>query len=138
MKSKVKILAIDKEEIILKSIRKALKSDEKNDFDITTCTTALEGLKFIRSDKYDLLLIDLFLPGMSGNELLRRINNVYKEIPVIIMSGFSSFGPPKTDFKTTGGESFSNTINILKKPFTTEELKIIIDKILTKEQNNNV
>jgi DNA-binding NtrC family response regulator len=138
MRTKVKILVIDKEEIILKSIRKALTKDEKNDYDITTCTNALEGLKFIRSDKYDLVLVDLILPGMSGNELLRRIKNVYKEIPVIIMSGYSSFGPPKTDFKTTGGETFSDTFDILKKPFTTEELKSIIDKIFTKGQNNNV
>ncbi len=135
MKTKVKILAIDKEEIILKSIRKALKND---DYDITTCTTALESLKFIRSDKYDLVLVDLILPGMSGNELLRRIKNVYKDIHVIIMSGYSSFGPQKTDFETTGGETFGDTIDILKKPFTTEELKFIINKILRKEQNNIV
>ena len=63
MQKTIKILAIDKEEIILKSIRKALKGNADTDYFVTTCTTALEGLKLIRSNTYDIVFIDLVLPG---------------------------------------------------------------------------
>ena len=43
----IKILAVDGEEIVLKSIRKALENSEESNYDIVTCTTALEGLKLI-------------------------------------------------------------------------------------------
>ena len=71
MSRKVKILAIDREEIILKSIRKALAGTNKLQYDITTCNTAIESLKIIRADTFDLVLIDLVLPGMNGIEVIR-------------------------------------------------------------------
>ena len=58
MQRQIKILAIDSKEIILKSIRKALNSDEKTEYIITTSGTSIEGLKLIRNDIYDLVLLD--------------------------------------------------------------------------------
>ena len=80
MSRKVKILAIDKEEIILKSIRKALAGNNELQYDIITCNTAIESLKIIRSDTFDLVLIDLVLPGMNGIEVIRRINIAIEKI----------------------------------------------------------
>ncbi len=128
----IKVLAIDEEEIILKSIRKALKSNDDTNFIITTCSTAVDGLKIIRSDTFDIVFIDLLLPGMNGIEVLRRIKNIYPEVPVIIMSGFSSV---KTQSNKNGMENpvktnLNNAESFLLKPFTTEELQSIITGIL--------
>ena len=127
----IKILVIDKEEIILKSIQKALKSDANIDYIITTCNTALEGLKLIRSDTFDIVFVDLVLPGMNGIEVLRRIKNIYPAVFVIIMSGFASIGYT-SEKSNSSNKSLNSAAGFLTKPFTTEELKSLIANIIVK------
>jgi len=129
MKS-IKILVIDSEEIILKSIGKALRNCEENNYDIVTSTTALEGLKLIRSDKFDLVLIDLVIPGISTSELLRRIKNIDVEIPVVIMSGFPPTGIHSGKNRESEDELLKNASGFLLKPFTTEEVKSLITRVI--------
>ena len=132
MKQKLKILAIDSEEIILKSIRKALKSNPDFDYIISTCNTALDGLKLIRSDTFDLVFIDLVMPGMNGNEVLRRIKNIYPAVSAIFMSGFSFAG----NYHSTNGkgnsinETLNNAEGFLLKPFTLEEIRSLVSRVL--------
>ncbi|MDP1724653.1 MAG: response regulator [Alphaproteobacteria bacterium] len=56
-----------------------------------TCSTAEEGLIYLENNKFDLLLLDLQLPLMSGGELLKKIteNKKLTELKVIIVSSFS-------------------------------------------------
>jgi CheY-like chemotaxis protein len=138
LKQSVKILAIDREEIILKSIKKALNNDAKFHYNITTCNTALDGLKLIRSDTFDLVFIDLVLPGMNGIEVLRRIKNIYPAIPVIFMSGFSSVRILSNiiEKEAAANEAFNSASCILLKPFTTEEIKSCVLRLLNNDVQN--
>jgi DNA-binding NtrC family response regulator len=127
----IKILAIDREEIILKSIRKALQSNENVRYIVNTCETALDALKLIRSDTYDLVFIDLTLAGMNGLELLRRIKNIHADIPVIIMSGSPLTGIHfKSDEEKAGNENLNNASGFLLKPFTTEEIRSLVSNLV--------
>ncbi len=137
MKHIIKILVIDKEEIILKSVKKVLKNNEHTDFIVTTCNTALESLKLIRTDKFDLTLIDPILPGMNGNELLRRIRNIYPGLPLIIMSGYSTMKINQFNSVTGQNDAVKPTVEILKKPFTTEEMKSVIKKVMENYLDSN-
>lgn len=123
MQQQIKILAIDSEEIILKSIRKAFSYDEHLDFVITTCDTSMEGLKLIRNDIYDLVLLDLAMPGISGIEVLKRIRKFNPDIQIVILSGYSSKSS-YSDVISNGAE------NLLLKPFTTAELKSVVSNII--------
>lgn len=132
MQRLIKVLAIDGEEIILKSIRKALTSNDDFKFIITTCSTAVDGLKIIRSNTFDLVFVDLVLPGMNGFELLRRIKNIYPSVPVIILSGFS---PVRIQSGSNNNDSFLNENlkgfeGFLLKPFTTEEIRALVTQII--------
>jgi len=130
----IKILVIDKEEIILKSFKKALIGDANINYKINTCNTALEGLKLIRSDTFDIVFVDLVLPGMNVSEVLRRIKNIYPAVFVIIMSGFASIGinPDSNGKSNSLNNSLSSAAGFLTKPFTTVELKSLIAKIIVK------
>ena len=133
MNKKIKMLVIDSEEIILKSIRRAFKSDSSFEFIISTSNSSLDGLKLIREDTFDLVLIDLTLPGMNGIEVFRRIKNIYPEIPVIIMSGFSFTG---IHFnlgmdEMTVNETLSKAAGILLKPFTTGEIIALVKSVVS-------
>ena len=133
MNKKIKMLVIDSEEIILKSIRRALRSDSSFEFIISTSNSSLDGLKLIREDTFDLVLIDLTLPGMNGIEIFRRIKNIYPEIPVIIMSGFSFTG---IHFnlgmdEITVNETLGKAAGILLKPFTIGEIIALVKSVVS-------
>ena len=132
MKREIKILSIDGEEIILKSVQKALKENTDTEYIITTCNTAVEGLKSIRNDTFNLVLIDLFLPGMDGLEVLRRIKKIDPSVPVIIMTGFSpvNLHPGIKENTVSLDEALKNTAGFLLKPFTTNEIRDLIRGVL--------
>ena len=132
MENEVKILAIDSEDVILKSIVKALNTDHKKKYVVKTCNTAMEGLKLIRNDIFDLVFLDIVLPGMNGNEALRRIKSVYPKIPVVIMSGFSNtkFHSGENEIVNPGEEHSNNIAGFLLKPFTIKEILSMIHRIL--------
>jgi two-component system OmpR family response regulator len=54
-------------------------------FETFICTDGSEGLRVIQENDYDLLIIDIMLPGMDGLEILRNIKDE-KEIPVLLVS----------------------------------------------------
>ncbi len=127
----IKILAIDSEEIILKSIEKALKGDSNINYLVTLCNTALEGIKLIRNDTFDLVFLDFLLPGLNGSEVLRRIKNIYPLIPVIVMPGFTSgINFNLSENNNSVNETLNNVSGFLLKPFTTEELCSIVSHTL--------
>ena len=132
MSRKIKILVIDSEEIILKSITKALKNNNDFEYVVTVCSSAIESLKLTRSDSFDLMLIDLVLPGMNGIELLRRIKNITPAVSVIIMTGFSSteINTSTADERSYLGEIMKSASGILFKPFTTEEINNMVSQTL--------
>jgi len=53
---------------------------------ITIAVDGQEGLKKFKEDKFDLLITDLNMPNLSGMEMIDKIKNIDKSIPVIIFS----------------------------------------------------
>ena len=133
MDNEVKILAIDSEDVILKSIVKALKNDNESKYVVYTCNSAMEGLKLIRNDIFDLVFLNITLPGMNSKEVLRRIKSVYPAIPVVIMSGFShwNFHPDESENVISKEEHTNNVAGYLLKPFTIKEILSMIHQILS-------
>lgn len=54
-------------------------------FEVEVCSNGLEGLEVLRQKNYDLLILDIMLPGMDGLEILRKIKDE-KDIPVLLVS----------------------------------------------------
>ena len=123
MPGTIRVLVIDGEEIILKSISRALISEGNVDYTVITANTALEGLKLVRNEIFHVIFVDFALPGMNSLELLRRIKNTSPSASVILMSGFSS--------KTAFPNEVSDTADgFLSKPFTTGEITSLVSSIL--------
>lgn len=58
---------------------------EVEGFDVSICGDGIEALKMIKDDDYNLLIIDIMLPGIDGLEILRTISED-KDIPVLLVS----------------------------------------------------
>lgn len=85
MTAKLHVMLVDDEQ----DIRRLLKFHlEKAGYAVTTAKTAEETLKLLKTNKPDLLLLDLMLPGMSGTEACRKIkeNPDTAKIPIIMLT----------------------------------------------------
>jgi len=79
------ILIVDDEESVIVSLVTVLKSHGMNN--VISCRDAREAAGIVRSGPLELVLLDLTMPHVSGNELLSDIHDGYPDLPVIIVTG---------------------------------------------------
>ncbi len=81
------ILLVDDEPVIVKATRLML---QRLGYEVTGFTTPVEAEESFRSapERFDLLITDLTMPGISGIDLADRIHKVRPGLPVLLMSGF--------------------------------------------------
>jgi len=84
-----KIMIIDDEEVILKLLNDLLTNEG---YEVVTASGGEEGIEKLKENKPDLLLLDFFMPGMTGGEVLRRIreDNQLKDLKVVFLTAASS------------------------------------------------
>lgn len=115
-----KILVIDDEPILRNSLEIALKS---SDYEVITAQSGEEGLDLFQKESPDLILLDHWLPGINGDEVLRLIRESDTEIPVIIMTAQGSIELAVNSMKM-------GAFDFLVKPFDLEQLEILVQRAL--------
>ena len=115
-----KILAIDDE----KNIRHLIRSEfGLEGFDVTTAGSGEEGLEKFRQDKYDVVFLDLKLPGMDGIETLRQLKRQSSSTEVIMITGHGEIASAVTSMKL-GARDY------VTKPFKLDELLRLTQQVL--------
>ncbi len=114
------ILAVDDESAILQSLSGIL-SDEG--FEVLTASNGYEALKIIEAESPDLVLLDIWMPGIDGIETLQEIKRTNPFLQVIIISGH---GTIETAVKATklGAHDF------IEKPLSIEKVVVTINNAL--------
>jgi DNA-binding NtrC family response regulator len=87
MPDKIKLLIVDDEVRFLDAIARRL---EMRDFDVTKAENGNQALQAARSDRFDVALLDLKMPGMNGQEVLEVLKGEHKFLEVIILTGHGS------------------------------------------------
>lgn len=87
MKDTNKILVVDDEKIVRESL---FHWFEDEGYLVDTAVDGLDALKKFEIGKYDLILLDMKMPGMSGIELLSKIKEIDKDSVVILITAFAS------------------------------------------------
>ena len=80
------ILVVDDQPNVLESV--ALLLDNFG-YDVVTCGYPPEALIKLQSNRFDAILTDIKMPGMSGIELLGEIRKFNTEIPIILMTAYA-------------------------------------------------
>ncbi len=80
-----RVLVIDDEEAIRKSFTLAL---EDTDYQVDTAESGEKGLEKTQNTAYDLIFLDLRMPGMNGFETLRELRKMDQHLPVYIITAF--------------------------------------------------
>lgn len=109
----MRILIIEDETALCNSIAEGLRMDG---YEVDRCQDGSEALELCEVEHYDLILLDLNLPGMDGMEVLRRLRREDGETPVLILSARGQIRD-----KVEGLDAGAN--DYLTKPFHFEELE---------------
>jgi two-component system nitrogen regulation response regulator NtrX len=115
-RKKPKILLIDDEVSILGSLSPAL---EEEGFAVKTGKSAEEALSILERDSFDCLMLDIWLPGKDGLELLKMVRERWPELAVIMISGH---GTIETAVRATKLGAF----DFLEKPLNLEKVILTI------------
>ena len=81
---KKNILVVDDDETICKLLK--LNLEENKEYEVWIATSGEKALEIIKTNRPDLVLLDINMPGMSGMELLERIMVVEPEMPVAMVT----------------------------------------------------
>ncbi|MGE5485736.1 MAG: sigma-54-dependent transcriptional regulator [Ignavibacteriales bacterium] len=114
-----KVLVVDDEP----NMEWLFKSSFGGMFDISGARSGEEALERLSRDHFDLVMLDLKLPGMGGMDVLKQIKQLHPIIPVVMMT---AYGTVKTAVEAmkTGAHDY------VTKPFDVEELKIVMENSL--------
>jgi DNA-binding NtrC family response regulator len=118
------VLIIDDEEEIRESIELLLNSEGMT---TDTAGTGEEGLKKIEENLYDLVLLDLMLPGKSGMEVQKDIKRIDPTLPVVIITAIGALETAVTAIK-------DGSFDYVTKPWNNEKLIVIANNAIKQRQ----
>ncbi len=119
---KVKILIVDDEQTLRDSVKATLLNIfPDNDLSIEEASNGLEAVEKSKAGEFDIVLMDVKMPKMSGLEALEEIKNINPKVTVVIMTAHSNF-PDAVQAVKNGAYDY------LEKPVDTEKLSLVINQ----------
>ncbi len=83
METGIRVLAVDDEDYMLKILKVCLSEPT---FRLTTCSDAMAAMSVFKKGEYDLVILDVLMPGIDGFELHSLIRQINKTIPIIMLT----------------------------------------------------
>lgn len=114
------ILVIDDDDTICSLFKDTL---EDIGHIVTTVNDSDRGLQLVNKENYDLVFLDLKMPGMDGAELFRQIRTTKPEIPVIVVTGY-----PDSELMMRALNY--GPMGVMKKPFKASDVMTIVTNYL--------
>ncbi|MFJ2363115.1 sigma-54-dependent transcriptional regulator [Pseudomonas sp. NPDC087697] len=114
------ILVVDDEPKLCDLLASALS---QNDLQVFTASNGLHALKVLEQEDIDLVISDWRMPGMDGPQLLAEVKVRYPQLPVIVMTAYSTV-------KNAVQSMRNGAFDYIAKPFDIDELDITVNKAL--------
>jgi PAS domain S-box-containing protein len=116
----IKILVVDDE----KRIRDACQTMLVNEgFEVALAETGFSGLKKIEEEHFDIILLDLMMPGMRGIDLLTHVKNKHPDTLVIVITGYATLEHAIEAMK-------KGAFDFISKPFSPQDLRTVTGKAI--------
>jgi len=114
------VLIVDDEEKIIESLEGILSDDG---FEVLHAFNGYEALKKIETESPDIVLLDIWMPGMDGIETLKEIKKLYPTLPVIMITGHGSI-------ESAVDATKSGAFDFLEKPLSIDRVIVTINNAL--------
>ncbi len=113
-----RILVLDDDDTILELVQDILSSN----YDIVANSSAADGLKQLADEHFDLLILDLGLPGLSGIDTIRQIRqDQNSQLPILVVSAYTELRRLVAGLQVDG---------ILAKPFSLTQLETRVAELI--------
>lgn len=123
-----KILIIDREPDIRKALETLLR---KHGYQAMSASNGEEAMDTLKSDTFDLVIMDINMPGTNGLQVMRNIKELEEAIEVIVLTGLNSINNAVHALRAEGAFDF------LSKPLENyEQLTISVKQALEKRRSN--
>ncbi len=126
--AKTKILAVDDERNITTILKAYL---EREGYEVITTHTGQEALQLAQNETPDLIILDLMLPGLSGEEVMKQLRRDGSRVPVIMLTA-------KTDLEDKLYGLSIGADDYIVKPFSSQEVVARVKTILRRSEPENV
>ncbi|RJR43174.1 MAG: response regulator [Desulfobacteraceae bacterium] len=114
----IRILVVDDE----KRIRDACSTMLRNEgLEVAVAETGFEGLKRIEAEHFDVILLDLMLPGMRGIDVLTYVKEKHPDTLVIVITGYATLEHAVEAMK-------KGAYDFISKPFSPQDLRAVVGK----------
>jgi len=116
-----KILVVDDEPDMLRLLNMIIK--EKTPYEVTTNNNPLEALELAKGGSFDLLIVDLKMPGLNGIELLESVKRFDEDVPIIIITAYGTVEAAVETIRKGG-------FDFITKPFRKEQILFTVERAL--------
>lgn len=114
------VLVIDDEERVREGCRKVLVRDG---YEVTIAESGGVGLDLIERQHYDLILLDLMMPSLSGFDVLAHVKKLHPDTVIIVISGYATVENSIEAMK-------QGAFDFIPKPFSPEQLRVLTKKAI--------
>ena len=119
------VLVVDDEE----GIRNSLELLLRHSYRIDTAENGMQALELLQGTEYDLVVLDLQMPGLHGTDVLREIKRRWRDTEVLIISGYETKEHLQKCIRYGAGD-------FLEKPFNVAEVHSTIKKLMSHRKQN--
>jgi len=120
-----KVLIVDDEERVVESIAGVL---EDEGFRVATARSGEEAIRVFQEERPDVTLLDIWMPGMDGIEILKRLKGIAPERQVIMISGHATISTAMTSVKL-------GAFDFIEKPLSLDVLLLTIRRALDRQED---
>lgn len=122
--SNSRILIVDDEKNLRLTMTMCL---EPLGYEIGTADNGEDALRQLDNQEFDLILLDIRLPGMDGLDVLRRVVKQHPDILIVMVSAHGTVESAVEAMKL-------GAVDFIQKPFTPHELRTIVQQVLDRQQ----
>ena len=120
MSREVRILVVDDELIVRESLSNYLREDG---YEAIPEERGEEALRKIEAENWNILFVDLKMPGMDGLEVLRQAKKIKEDLPVIIITAYATIDSAVQAMK-------DGAYDYIVKPFDPEAIALLVEKVV--------
>jgi DNA-binding NtrC family response regulator len=120
MKNTAHLLVVDDDPNTLASLSRAFRLAG---YEATVCDSAVRALELAKSERFDLIMSDVMMPGRDGLSLLEDLKNAGVTTPVVMISGQASI-------EMAVRATRLGAVDFLEKPLSTEKLMVTVENVL--------
>jgi len=117
---KPKILVVDDEKVIRNGCREVLTQDG---YEVILAEDGELGLKMIEKAHFDVILLDLMMPGLSGFDVLSHVKALHPDTSIIVITGYATIENSIEAMK-------KGAFDFIPKPFSPDQLRVVVSKAI--------